>query len=533
MTFESMIDTPAANVAVTTPPPAPAASPLDQALNVENEETLVVKVLYGNDLRRTACVAKYAPLHDVCSKLFSLPPDATVLKYQDEDGDKITMSTDEELNEARALAKDKVLRVIVENKHAAPIPTPPPATPPHGAGAYDQAYAPLYPGLHYAWSHHGGRGGFGPHRGGFRGRGFHHVPPFAHPHAHPHHHAHPHPPHHPHPAPPHMGGQFFPPHSPQSPFEGHPYPPASPVHTTSFEQPQQVDSASVTATFSSARTSNHGVFSPADSPYQPASYCRSARAEASPYYAHCLKERKHAIKEQVKTMKAGCVTEEDRQAFKQLKREMYKELKHERKAFKDQREDERKDKKDKKEKNKKDKKDKKEKKEKKEKREKGDKKEKRTNTLLARHVADVTIPDNSELPADTPVTKTWRLRNSGYIAWPADSQLLFISRRGDDLNGPERVFVGAVEPSQEVEVSVTFVTPTEPGRYIGYYRMATATGKFGQRVWVSFIIPTPAPAPMIDAPLDKSETVEQDTKEVVDVTTEGEQPSAPLDVNME
>lgn len=124
-----------------------------------------------------------------------------------------------------------------------------------------------------------------------------------------------------------------------------------------------------------------------------------------------------------------------------------------------------------------------------------DKEGEKSDRLIARHVTDVTIPDNSELPADTPVTKTWRLRNAGLLAWPADSQLIFISRRGDNLNGPERVFVGAVEPNQEVEVSVTFITPPEPGRYIGYYRMATGDGvKFGQRVWVSFII-TSALAP--------------------------------------
>lgn len=116
--------------------------------------------------------------------------------------------------------------------------------------------------------------------------------------------------------------------------------------------------------------------------------------------------------------------------------------------------------------------------------------------LMARHVADVTIPDNSTLPADTPVTKTWRLRNPGTVAWPAESQLIFISRHGDNLNGPERVPVpGPVEPGQEVEVSVPFITPTEPGRYVGYYRMATADGvKFGQRVWVSFLIPPAGPA---------------------------------------
>jgi len=190
------------------------------------------------------------------------------------------------------------------------------------------------------------------------------------------------------------------------------------------------------------------------------------------------------MKEHIKMMKANATTEEDRQAIKEVKRQMkseckamWHEMKSVRKAHKAEWKADRANWKE-------------------------DKKCEKNERLVAKHVADVTIPDNSELPADTPVTKTWRLRNAGFFAWPADSQLIFVSRRGDNLNGPERVLVGAVEPQQEVEVSVTFITPTEPGRYIGYYRMATGDGiKFGQRVWVSFIIPNAVHPATPTAPL--------------------------------
>jgi len=108
---------------------------------------------------------------------------------------------------------------------------------------------------------------------------------------------------------------------------------------------------------------------------------------------------------------------------------------------------------------------------------------------VARHVEDVTIPDGTELPPNTPFIKTWKIRNEG-PAWPTGSQLLFVSNKGDNLNGPERVVIkGDVSPGQEVEVSVPLITPNEPGRYVGYYRMVTPDGvKFGQRVWVSFCV---------------------------------------------
>jgi len=38
---------------------------------------------------------------------------------------------------------------------------------------------------------------------------------------------------------------------------------------------------------------------------------------------------------------------------------------------------------------------------------------------------------------------------------------------------------------QELDVAVDFTAPEHPGRYISYWRLASASGqKFGQRVWV-------------------------------------------------
>jgi hypothetical protein len=102
------------------------------------------------------------------------------------------------------------------------------------------------------------------------------------------------------------------------------------------------------------------------------------------------------MKEHIKMMKANAVTEEDRQAIKEFKEHMraeckvrWHEMKAEKKACKDTwKADKKAEKAVWKE----------------------DKKCEKNDRLIAKHVADVTIPDNSELPADTPVTKTWRLR---------------------------------------------------------------------------------------------------------------------------
>jgi hypothetical protein len=113
--------------------------------------------------------------------------------------------------------------------------------------------------------------------------------------------------------------------------------------------------------------------------------------------------------------------------------------------------------------------------------------------LVARHVKDVTIEDGTEIPPNTPFTKTWSIRNEGG-AWPAGCRLMYISRHGDKMGGPDFVPVpveGPVQPGQVVDISVPLVSPSQPGRYNGFWRLCTAEGrKFGQRLWVSIVVPS-------------------------------------------
>jgi hypothetical protein len=113
--------------------------------------------------------------------------------------------------------------------------------------------------------------------------------------------------------------------------------------------------------------------------------------------------------------------------------------------------------------------------------------------LVARHVKDVTIEDGTEIPPNTPFTKTWSIRNEG-AAWPAGCRLMYISRHGDRMGGPDFVPIpveGPVQPGQVVDVSVPLVSPAQPGRYVGFWRLCTPEDrKFGQRLWVSIVVPS-------------------------------------------
>jgi len=106
--------------------------------------------------------------------------------------------------------------------------------------------------------------------------------------------------------------------------------------------------------------------------------------------------------------------------------------------------------------------------------------------LGARFVRDVTIFDGTQMAPGTSFTKIWRLKNVGEVPWPPGTRMLFVG--GDQMTQEMSVPLSrasAVAPGEEVDVAVEMVAPKEHGRYLGYWRL---TGphmrrKFGQRVW--------------------------------------------------
>ncbi|KAL1554197.1 protein JOKA2-like [Salvia divinorum] len=107
--------------------------------------------------------------------------------------------------------------------------------------------------------------------------------------------------------------------------------------------------------------------------------------------------------------------------------------------------------------------------------------------LESRFIQDVNIFDGTVMAPLTPFAKIWKMRNSGTVAWPQKTQLVWIG--GDKLTDAESIEVQipdtGLQVDQELDVSIDFIAPKHPGRYISYWRMASPSGqKFGQRVWV-------------------------------------------------
>ncbi len=111
-----------------------------------------------------------------------------------------------------------------------------------------------------------------------------------------------------------------------------------------------------------------------------------------------------------------------------------------------------------------------------------DAEESEEEVLDAGFVADVSIPDNTQLENGEEFEKTWRLKNGGTKAWPEDTVLAFAS--GDQMEAPESVEVGAVDPGDNADVSVKMKAPAEAGSYKGVWRLKSADNFFGGEFWV-------------------------------------------------
>jgi next-to-BRCA1 protein 1 len=111
------------------------------------------------------------------------------------------------------------------------------------------------------------------------------------------------------------------------------------------------------------------------------------------------------------------------------------------------------------------------------------------------------LQDRTEVSPSQTLVKTWELQNSGTVAWPAGTKLVYA--RGD-LPSIENSFdvAGPIEPGKTVQVSVVVRTPAVPGRYRAFFKLEdNQNNRFGPRLWCDVTVVASVPA-------DKPETSE-------------------------
>jgi hypothetical protein len=112
-------------------------------------------------------------------------------------------------------------------------------------------------------------------------------------------------------------------------------------------------------------------------------------------------------------------------------------------------------------------------------------------TLNGSFVADVSIPDGTEMAPGTAFSKVWRVKNSGTCDWGAGFELIFAS--GAQMGGPSAIALPQVAAGANTDVSVDLVAPATPGEYKGVWRLRSEDGTvFGSSLIVVVVVPEPA-----------------------------------------
>jgi len=102
-------------------------------------------------------------------------------------------------------------------------------------------------------------------------------------------------------------------------------------------------------------------------------------------------------------------------------------------------------------------------------------------------VADVTVPDGTEMTPGQDFVKTWMIKNTGSCTW--DTGYTLIHGYDEKLDGIAEPLTNAVAPGEEVEVSVRFRAPAATGEHRSYWRMQNAGGSaFGEFLYVSIVV---------------------------------------------
>lgn len=128
-------------------------------------------------------------------------------------------------------------------------------------------------------------------------------------------------------------------------------------------------------------------------------------------------------------------------------------------------------------------------------------------TNSASFVADVTIPDNSNIDASTIFTKTWRVKNTGTCIWGPEYTLTHYS--DERMGAPASIPLSATFPNETVDLSLDLTASSAVGTHRGNFVIKNPAGLImkidnDSRLWViinvsgttasSGVTPTPGSA---------------------------------------
>jgi len=103
-------------------------------------------------------------------------------------------------------------------------------------------------------------------------------------------------------------------------------------------------------------------------------------------------------------------------------------------------------------------------------------------------VADVTVPDGTEMQPGEQFTKTWKVKNTGTCTWTTAYTIVY-GGYVDRLGGQTTALAAEVAPGQEADISIDLVAPTRAGNYVSAWRLANAQAfPFGEFLTVVIVV---------------------------------------------
>jgi Ig-like domain from next to BRCA1 gene len=88
---------------------------------------------------------------------------------------------------------------------------------------------------------------------------------------------------------------------------------------------------------------------------------------------------------------------------------------------------------------------------------------------------DVNVPDNTTMSPGQDFVKTWKIKNTGSCTW-GEGYTMIYSYGDDKMSGQPQALAAAIEPGEEVEISVNFKAPNLPGTYTSYWTLQNPKG---------------------------------------------------------
>jgi hypothetical protein len=106
----------------------------------------------------------------------------------------------------------------------------------------------------------------------------------------------------------------------------------------------------------------------------------------------------------------------------------------------------------------------------------------------ATFIADVSMPDGTQVRAGEPFVKTWKVKNAGSCTWTRGYQI--IHAYGERIGGQATALSAEVLPGEEAEISINLTAPLQSGTYSGYWRLTNNNGSnFGEVLTVVIVVP--------------------------------------------